>query len=466
MSRYESPSPTRCLYEAAPTRRRGRGADAGVSRGHRRQRADSRSAADDEFYGERGAYNGGGGRASRSRSARRPPVTLDPARSRSPRRSVRGRRELPPAPAADADLSYSDDDFSEPEAPPRLRGVPSSRAGGPSSRRGQVESASGHGSSRKTAESGRGREADKKSRRRKDRERERARAFAAQQVPMQMAMMQGMMGLPPAMQMAMMQQRMGFPSPFMPNAMRPKRSRKSAEERGAGRSRRRDAASDPEEEAAAASRRGSRGVAPSRAPEGAADAGSSSSSSDSSDESDGRAPVMPAAAMAAMAAMWPGALLMPMMPPAPGRHIASSVEALLASCAVDAEAADRVRALPPPLQQMVLQRGPIAHERNPSAALLARIREAEMQQRVQPALGAGYAPPGAGALAHGDEHTPARKSAKMTIETLIKEYKLSAGCAWMLRALPPDKQKLAARIDPSGQDDPSAYVAEQMHNIV
>jgi hypothetical protein len=61
---------------------------------------------------------------------------------------------------------------------------------------------------------------------------------------------------------------------------------------------------------------------------------------------------------------------------------------------------------------------------------------------------------------------PARRSAKVTIEAMVRDYRLSPGCAWMLRALPPDKQKLAARIDPAGQADPSGYVAEQLKRIV
>jgi len=60
----------------------------------------------------------------------------------------------------------------------------------------------------------------------------------------------------------------------------------------------------------------------------------------------------------------------------------------------------------------------------------------------------------------------ARGLAKREIEKMIDEYRLSIGCAWTMRALPPDKQKLAARIDPSGQEDPSGYVAEQLKNIV
>lgn len=61
---------------------------------------------------------------------------------------------------------------------------------------------------------------------------------------------------------------------------------------------------------------------------------------------------------------------------------------------------------------------------------------------------------------------PARRSAKATIEAMIQDYRLSPGCAWMLRALPPDKQKMASRIDPSGQADPSGFVAEQLKKIV
>merc|ERR1719265_2323907 len=46
-----------------------------------------------------------------------------------------------------------------------------------------------------------------------------------------------------------------------------------------------------------------------------------------------------------------------------------------------------------------------------------------------------------------------RGSAKKAIEEMIRDYRLSPGCAWMMRALAPDKQKLAARIDPAGQHD-------------
>jgi hypothetical protein len=49
---------------------------------------------------------------------------------------------------------------------------------------------------------------------------------------------------------------------------------------------------------------------------------------------------------------------------------------------------------------------------------------------------------------------------------MISDYRLSVECAWTMRALAPDKQKLAAKIDPAGQADPSAYVAEELRKIV
>jgi len=59
-----------------------------------------------------------------------------------------------------------------------------------------------------------------------------------------------------------------------------------------------------------------------------------------------------------------------------------------------------------------------------------------------------------------------RRNAKDVIEAMIAEYRLAPSCAWVLRSLPPDRQKVAARIDPSGKADPSAYVAEQLEMIV
>lgn len=252
---------------------------------------------------------------------------------------------------------------------------------------------------------------------------------------MPMAMMQGMMGMNP-MQMAMMQQmgHMGMgPQAFMPGMQPP------SSQRG--------------------HRRGGRP--------------SSSSSSSSSDSSDDRGGVLPpAAAMAAMAAMWPAAAAaaggagvqgMGGVPSPPsGHNQPTDVEGFLASSPIDPEAADRLRALPPRLQQAVIRRGPVSDTRNPSAVLIARVRDAE-QGRLDANFESERGPL---ARPSASSPKPARRSAKVTIESMIRDYRLSAGCAWMMRALPPDKQKLAAKIDPAGQADPSGYVAEQLKAIV
>merc|ERR1711924_391813 len=212
--------------------------------------------------------------------------------------------------------------------------------------------------------------------------------------------------------------------------------------------------------------------------DGAAGGGSSSESSSSESSDAQRQGVMPPAAMAAMAAMWPGArppMGGPGMPPLPYGGVPgmpADVEAFLASMpGIDPEAADRLRCMPPHLQQAVLRRGPISDKRNASRQLMARIREAQDGARGGgPASDGPPRPPAPGPSRPvdilDDGPKPARKSAKVTIEQMIRDYRLSPGCAWMMRALPPDKQKLVARIDPSGQADPSGYVAEEMKKIV
>lgn len=276
---------------------------------------------------------------------------------------------------------------------------------------------------------------------------------------MQMAMMHGMMG------MAMMQQmgQMGMMPPGYLHSLAAQQAQMMIGKDSKSRRRR---------------RKSSRAKHAGEAHEGAGGQ-SSSSSSDSSSDSEDTAGVLPTpSAMAAMAAMYgpPGAA-------SPNGAPVEDVEAFLAANPVDPEAADRLRALPPHLQQAVVQRGPVADTRNPSAVLITRVRDAELQRgggvpatgSSSPAVvGAPLAPAGvdpefgAGAYAgrQGSPPKPARRSAKVTIESMIRDFRLSPGCAWMLRALPPDKQKMAARIDPTGQADPSGYVAEQLKKIV
>jgi len=250
----------------------------------------------------------------------------------------------------------------------------------------------------------------------------------AQQQAQHFAMMQGMMGygamfggMPPFMNPHMR-------PPHMMGGREDKRSKKPKEAR-------------PANEAAGAE-------------------GSSSSSSSSDDSDDENKPgMLPHQAMPPMPGMWPGAPV-PMHPGGPPMHL----EAYLAASHVDPEAADRLRALPPHLQQAVMSRGPVGDTRNPSAVLIGRVREVELSAGI--AIEGGSAGPRHQHDGDGGANKPARGAAKVSIESMIRDYRLSAGCAWMLRALPPDKQKLAAKIDPSGQADPSGYVAEQMKNIV
>lgn len=282
----------------------------------------------------------------------------------------------------------------------------------------------------------------------------------AQQVPMRMAMMQGMMGVAhPAMQMAMMQQ-MGMGHGMIPGM----------------------SGMEPSADARRRTLRGRRGGS----------SRSSSSRNSSGDSSSAKEEVLPpATVMAAMAAMWPQAAAS-----AAGKGSARTpssqslgadftsaaasddrLEAFLAANPVDPEAGDRLRALPSSLQQAVMRRCPVSDTRNPSAVLIARMRDAELG-RSDPGFSdfsTTTVVTGSGAPALRSQHNPisdervsrpARRSAKATIEAMIRDYRLSPGCAWMLRALPPDKQKLASCIDPAGQVDPSGYVAEQLKRIV
>lgn len=117
---------------------------------------------------------------------------------------------------------------------------------------------------------------------------------------------------------------------------------------------------------------------------------------------------------------------------------------------INEEAAQRLKSLPQHMQISIMRRGPISDTRNPSAELLTRMRDVE----------------NAGVPSQSGAVVPARRSAKVAIEAMIDQFRLSPGVAWMMRSMAPDKQKLCSKIDPSGQADPSGYVAEQLKDIV
>lgn len=141
--------------------------------------------------------------------------------------------------------------------------------------------------------------------------------------------------------------------------------------------------------------------------------------------------------------------------PSASANLASELEEFLqAASDLEVEVANRLRDMPPHLQQEVMRRGPL-DVRSPTSSLLSRMKQALEADRSGCLRGR-----------HNGGMRPVKQSAKTAIEALINDFQLQPECAWMLRSLPPDKQKLAARIDPSGQADASGYVAEELKKIV
>mmetsp|Transcript_38051 Transcript_38051/g.89029 ORF Transcript_38051/g.89029 Transcript_38051/m.89029 type:complete len:487 (-) Transcript_38051:116-1576(-) len=221
------------------------------------------------------------------------------------------------------------------------------------------------------------------------------------------------------------------------------------------------------------------GVEPQSVGRGTRKESASSDSEESSSSSSSSGPLgLVRRAMASMPLMprWPGGGMVP-------SHI-MDLEAFLTAHRVDHEAAARVRSMPIPLQQAILSMGPLPDVRNSTRALMARINSLQgghmstfgmLPHMGYGSHGAPHVAPRApfaqnqrppGKPVHRPESNRDRerpgKTAKSAIEALIQKHGLSTTCAWMLRSLPPEKQKFAARIDPSGQVDPSGYVAEQL----
>jgi len=160
----------------------------------------------------------------------------------------------------------------------------------------------------------------------------------------------------------------------------------------------------------------------------------------------------------------------PPPPPPPGHPCGSDkdIEDYLKANPVEEDAADRLRALRPHLAAAVIARGPVRDSTDPTAVLLARLRAVEINRPpgevpiAPPVVPKSVSDPKSSA----DNTATARRSAKSAIEKMIDDYRLSPECGWMMRALPPDKQRLVAQIDPAGQADPSGYVAEELKKIV
>merc|ERR1719436_1439256 len=116
---------------------------------------------------------------------------------------------------------------------------------------------------------------------------------------------------------------------------------------------------------------------------------------------------------------------------------------------VEPHAGARLRALPPHMQRMVLDRGSLLGARDPSAVLNSRIRDAMVGGAQAVGLGVP-APPPLGMAAHPG------------VEMLIARFSLDAQCAQMLRTLPPHLQQLAAELPVHEARNPSAFVMAQL----
>lgn len=154
------------------------------------------------------------------------------------------------------------------------------------------------------------------------------------------------------------------------------------------------------------------------------------------------------AMMAAFGLGQPGQ--MGMMPAFGARVSTDEVEQFLMLNPVDPEAATRLRSLPPHLQRMVMERGPLAGTRNPSSVLIVRIRDAERGSATAAAHGLGLPAP------------PPTFATDPAVERIIAQYNLDARAAGMLRSLPPDQQKAAADLPLHEARNPSAFVMAQL----
>jgi len=121
---------------------------------------------------------------------------------------------------------------------------------------------------------------------------------------------------------------------------------------------------------------------------------------------------------------------------------------LEANVAVDEGAAGDLRTCPPEVQRIVLSRGDLSSARNPSAALIARIRDA----RTSAAAGAGHGgAPGANVDAH--------------VEAFLSANSVDESAAASLRSSPPDIQRVVvARGDLTGARNPSSALLSRIRD--
>jgi len=135
------------------------------------------------------------------------------------------------------------------------------------------------------------------------------------------------------------------------------------------------------------------------------------------------------------------------------QELAAEIEVFLKREVSDANAATRLRNLPPHMARHVLNRGSLLGARDTAAVLNSRIRDAML-------IGQGTLPIMSAAAA---AHAPGRQAAgHSSMDAFITRYNLDAQCAQMLRQLPPHLQAVAVELPMHEARNPNAFVMAQL----
>jgi len=144
----------------------------------------------------------------------------------------------------------------------------------------------------------------------------------------------------------------------------------------------------------------------------------------------------------------------PMMPPFQvNQEPSAEVEAFLLMNPVEANAAARMRNLPPHMARHVIQRGSLLGARDTAAVLNSRIRDAIQASQTPASI---MPTPHSGSSSGHSGHAG--------IESLISRFNIDAQCAQMLRALPPHLQAMAAELPVQEARNASAFVMAQLQS--
>lgn len=130
------------------------------------------------------------------------------------------------------------------------------------------------------------------------------------------------------------------------------------------------------------------------------------------------------------------------------QELAAEIEVFLKREVSDANAATRLRNLPPHMARHVLNRGSLLGARDTAAVLNSRIRDAML-------IGQGTLPIAA--------HAPGRQAAgHSSLDAFITRHNLDSQCAQLLKQLPPHLQAVAVELPMHEARNPNAFVMAQL----